>query len=106
MSSFTNATSSRRKNSWQQLVDQSAIQLDSTIDASVNTVSLQLNRNVSHSNHYYRCLAIVDLRTAANQAIFRIQGGVVRLFRRFLTSQGFMEVFVYLFGICCFCVFA
>mmetsp|Transcript_20252 Transcript_20252/g.34585 ORF Transcript_20252/g.34585 Transcript_20252/m.34585 type:complete len:571 (+) Transcript_20252:27-1739(+) len=34
----------------------------------------------------------IDLRTSANQAIFRIQAGVVRLFRRFLWSQGFNEI--------------
>ena len=35
---------------------------------------------------------IIDLRTAANQSIFRIQAGVCGLFRDFLTSQGFIEI--------------
>lgn len=35
---------------------------------------------------------IIDLRTAANQAIFRIQSGVCQLFRDFLRSQGFTEI--------------
>eukprot|EP00928_Gymnodinium_smaydae_P054817 TRINITY_DN38520_c0_g1_i1.p2 TRINITY_DN38520_c0_g1~~TRINITY_DN38520_c0_g1_i1.p2 ORF type:complete len:768 (-),score=244.02 TRINITY_DN38520_c0_g1_i1:98-2401(-) len=35
---------------------------------------------------------IIDLRTAANQAIFRIQSGVCALFREFLSSQAFTEI--------------
>lgn len=35
---------------------------------------------------------IIDLRTAANQSIFRIQAGTCQLFRDFLTSQGFVEI--------------
>jgi len=35
---------------------------------------------------------ILDLRTELNHAIFRIQGGVCRLFRDHLTKQGFMEI--------------
>jgi aspartyl-tRNA synthetase len=34
----------------------------------------------------------VDLRTPANQAIFRIQSGVCQLFREFLISKGFIEI--------------
>ena len=34
----------------------------------------------------------VDLRTPANQSIFRIQSGVCQLFREFLSSKGFIEV--------------
>jgi len=34
----------------------------------------------------------IDLRTVANHAIFRIQGGVGRLFREFLSSQDFVEI--------------
>jgi len=34
----------------------------------------------------------VDLRTPANQAIFRIQSGVCALFREYLSSQGFIEI--------------
>jgi nondiscriminating aspartyl-tRNA synthetase len=34
----------------------------------------------------------VDLRTPANQAIFRIQSGVCSLFREFLGSKGFIEI--------------
>lgn len=34
----------------------------------------------------------VDLRTPANQSIFRIQSGVCALFREFLSSKGFIEI--------------
>lgn len=34
----------------------------------------------------------IDLRTPANQAIFRIQSGVCQLFREYLSSQGFIEI--------------
>jgi len=34
----------------------------------------------------------IDLRTVANHAIFRIQAGVGRLFREYLTSQQFVEI--------------
>jgi tRNA synthetases class II (D, K and N) len=37
----------------------------------------------------------VDLRTPANQSIFRIQSGVCQLFREFLSSKGFIEVIHY-----------
>nr|XP_049698064.1 aspartate--tRNA ligase, cytoplasmic [Helicoverpa armigera]XP_049698067.1 aspartate--tRNA ligase, cytoplasmic [Helicoverpa armigera]XP_049698075.1 aspartate--tRNA ligase, cytoplasmic [Helicoverpa armigera] len=35
---------------------------------------------------------VLDLRTPANQAIFRIEAGVCRLFRDVLTKQGFVEI--------------
>ena len=35
---------------------------------------------------------VLDLRTAANQGILRVQAGVCRLFREFLLSQGFTEI--------------
>ena len=35
---------------------------------------------------------ILDLRTTANQAIFRIEAGVCRLFRETLTKKGFVEI--------------
>uniref|UniRef100_A0A2A4JE81 Aspartate--tRNA ligase, cytoplasmic n=1 Tax=Heliothis virescens TaxID=7102 RepID=A0A2A4JE81_HELVI len=35
---------------------------------------------------------VLDLRTPANQAIFRIEAGVCRLFRDILTKQGFVEI--------------
>eukprot|EP00037_Helgoeca_nana_P011433 m.102654 g.102654 ORF g.102654 m.102654 type:complete len:608 (-) comp20829_c0_seq1:65-1888(-) len=35
---------------------------------------------------------VVDVRTMANQAIFKMQSGVCRFFREFLHSQGFQEI--------------
>lgn len=35
---------------------------------------------------------VLDLRTATNQAIFRIQHGVCKLFREFLDDRGFVEI--------------
>lgn len=34
----------------------------------------------------------IDLRTPANQAIFRVQSGVCQLFREALTQRGFVEI--------------
>jgi aspartyl-tRNA synthetase len=35
---------------------------------------------------------ILDLRTPANQAIFRLEAGVCKLFRNYLDSKGFLEI--------------
>ncbi|KAF9112104.1 aspartate--tRNA ligase dps1 [Mortierella sp. AM989] len=35
---------------------------------------------------------VFDLRTITNQAIFRVQAGVCKLFREFLESKGFLEI--------------
>lgn len=35
---------------------------------------------------------VIDLRTPTNQAIFKIQAGICKLFREFLDSKGFMEM--------------
>lgn len=35
---------------------------------------------------------VIDLRTPTNQAIFKIQAGVCKLFREFLDSRGFTEI--------------
>ncbi|KAA0199866.1 hypothetical protein HAZT_HAZT009418, partial [Hyalella azteca] len=35
---------------------------------------------------------ILDLRTATSQATFRLEGGVCRLFREYLTAKGFTEI--------------
>ncbi|KAH3901658.1 probable Aspartate--tRNA ligase, cytoplasmic [Saccharomycodes ludwigii] len=35
---------------------------------------------------------VIDLRTVTNQAIFRIQSGVCKLFREFLDNKGFIEI--------------
>ena len=35
---------------------------------------------------------VIELRTLTNQSIFRLQSGVCRLFREYLTDQGFIEI--------------
>lgn len=35
---------------------------------------------------------VLDLRTPANQAIFRLEAGVCRLFRDILAGKGFTEI--------------
>lgn len=35
---------------------------------------------------------VLDLRTPANQAIFRLEAGVCKLFRDILTKKGFVEI--------------
>lgn len=35
---------------------------------------------------------IIDLRTTTNQAIFRVEAAICRLFRDYLTKQGFVEI--------------
>lgn len=35
---------------------------------------------------------VIDLRTTTNQAIFRIQAGIAKLFREFLDQRGFVEI--------------
>lgn len=35
---------------------------------------------------------VLDLRTPANQAIFRLEAGVCRLFRDILANKGFTEI--------------
>ena len=35
---------------------------------------------------------VLDLRTPANQAIFRLEAGVCKLFRDILTDKGFVEI--------------
>ena len=35
---------------------------------------------------------VIDLRTATNQAIYRLEAGICQLFRESLTNQGFVEI--------------
>lgn len=35
---------------------------------------------------------ILDLRTSTNQAIYRVEAGIMRLFREHLTKEGFVEI--------------
>jgi aspartyl-tRNA synthetase len=45
-----------------------------------------VNRDTKLDNRW------IDLRTPANQAIFRVQSGVSQLFRELLRSEGFVEI--------------
>ena len=45
-----------------------------------------MNRDTKLDNRW------IDLRTPANQAIFRVQSGVSQLFRELLRSEGFVEI--------------
>jgi len=56
----------------------------SAADAAAGAV--RVNQDVRLNNR------VIDLRTPANQGIFRMQHGVCQLFRQFLLSQGFTEI--------------
>ena len=49
-------------------------------------LSIRVNQDTRLDNR------VLDLRTPTNQAIFRLEAGVCRLFRESLTNQGFVEI--------------
>lgn len=49
-------------------------------------LSIRVNQDTRLDNR------VLDLRTPANQAIFRIEAGVCKLFRDILTKKGFVEI--------------
>ena len=53
---------------------------DSTEDLATVNIDTRLNNRV------------IDLRTNVNQAIFKLQGVIVKLFREFLDAHGFTEI--------------
>jgi len=62
-------------------------------DACRTDVELQADPELPRVNQDVRLNnRVIDLRTAANQAIFKLQSGVCELFRGFLGSQGFTEI--------------
>ena len=62
-------------------------------DASRSDAALAADPELPRVNQDVRLNhRILDLRTPANQAIFRAQSGVCQLFRGFLRSQGFTEI--------------
>ena len=62
-------------------------------DASRPDPELEANPELPRVNQDVRLNnRVIDLRTAANQAIFRCQSGVCQLFRNFLRSKGFTEI--------------
>lgn len=51
-----------------------------------DSLNIRVNQDTRLDNR------ILDLRTPANQAIFRLEAGVCKLFRDILTSKGFVEI--------------
>jgi len=51
-----------------------------------NSLNIRVNQDTRLDNR------VLDLRTPANQAIFRLEAGVCKLFRDILTARGFTEI--------------
>lgn len=51
-----------------------------------NALQIRVNQDTRLDNR------VLDLRTPANQAIFRLEAGVCKLFRDILTKRGFVEI--------------
>ncbi|XP_033336549.2 aspartyl-tRNA synthetase [Megalopta genalis] len=51
-----------------------------------NALNIKVNQDTRLDNR------ILDLRTPANQAIYRVEAGVCKLFRDILTNKGFVEI--------------
>lgn len=51
-----------------------------------NSLQIRVNQDTRLDNR------VLDLRTPANQAIFRLEAGVCRLFRDILAHKGFTEI--------------
>uniref|UniRef100_A0ABD2X8K1 Aspartate--tRNA ligase, cytoplasmic n=1 Tax=Trichogramma kaykai TaxID=54128 RepID=A0ABD2X8K1_9HYME len=51
-----------------------------------NNLNIKVNQDTRLDNR------VLDLRTPANQAIFRLEAGVCKLFRDVLTEKGFVEI--------------
>ena len=54
--------------------------------SSKDTLTVTVNQDQRLDNR------IIDLRTATNQAIYRIEAGICQLFREKLANQGFVEI--------------
>lgn len=55
-------------------------------DEDSESLNIRVNQDTRLDNR------VLDLRTPANQAIFRLEAGVCRLFRDILTEKGFVEI--------------
>lgn len=55
-------------------------------DNDPSNLNIKVNQDTRLDNR------ILDLRTPANQAIFRLEAGVCKLFRDILTNKGFVEI--------------
>ena len=58
----------------------------SAVQESESDLSIRVNQDTRLDNR------VLDLRTPANQAIYRLQGGVCALFRESLSKKGFVEI--------------
>lgn len=65
-----------------QIADASRSEAELAADEAL----VRVNQDVRLDNR------IIDLRTAANHAIFRLQSGVCQLFREYLTQERFVEI--------------
>lgn len=59
---------------------------DKIAEKDPNSLNIRVNQDTRLDNR------VLDLRTPANQAIFRLEAGVCRLFRDILAEQGFTEI--------------
>ncbi|CAL7933364.1 unnamed protein product [Xylocopa violacea] len=55
-------------------------------DTDDNSLNIKVNQDTRLDNR------VLDLRTPANQAIYRVEAAVCKLFRDILTSKGFVEI--------------
>lgn len=55
-------------------------------DEDAESLNIRVNQDTRLDNR------VLDLRTPANQAIFRLEAGVCKLFRDILTNKGFVEI--------------
>ncbi|XP_029675158.1 aspartate--tRNA ligase, cytoplasmic [Formica exsecta] len=55
-------------------------------EADETALNIRVNQDTRLDNR------VLDLRTPANQAIFRVEAGVCKLFRDILTKKGFIEI--------------
>lgn len=69
-----------------RFIDRNANEISSRFLQDPNSLNIRVNQDTRLDNR------VLDLRTPANQAIFRIEAGVCRLFRDILANQGFTEI--------------
>ncbi|HHV63306.1 MAG TPA: aspartate--tRNA(Asn) ligase [Firmicutes bacterium] len=64
------------------------------INASIENVPFEINKNgINAGLDVQLDNRVISLRHATAQAIFRVEAEIVRIFREYLRSQGFIEVF-------------
>lgn len=73
-----------------QAKSQLPLQIDDASRPETNDAADSLNIRVNQDTRLDN--RVLDLRTPANQAIFRLEAGVCKLFRDILTKKGFVEI--------------